>query len=145
MPENMELEVVTSTANVYKAEIKELYIPAYLGKAGVLENHLPYISLIDAGEIYYKDINNKNHYFYIKDGFLEVRDNKIVLLSDSLEKGEELDKGQIEEKLQEINQIIESSKSLKAGISPDTLDKALKEQREFEIKHSISKKLAAKS
>ena len=47
MPKNMELEVVTSTADVFKAKIKELYIPAYLGKAGVLENHLPYISLLN--------------------------------------------------------------------------------------------------
>ncbi len=141
MPENMELEVVTSTADVYETAIKELYIPAYLGKAGVLENHLPYISLIDAGEIYYKDSDDKNHYLYIKEGFLEVRDNKIVLLSDSLEKGEELDKAQIEDKLQEINQIIKSSKSLKAAISPDTLDKALQEQKEFKTKLEITEKL----
>ena len=142
MPENMELEVVTSTADVYKAEIKELYIPAYLGKAGVLENHLPYISLIDAGEIYYKDVNDKNHYLYIKDGFLEVRDNKIVLLSDSLEKGEDFDKSQIEEKLHEIKKTIKASLSTVGGITTDKLDEALKEQKEFETKYSILKKLA---
>ncbi|MFC2155074.1 ATP synthase F1 subunit epsilon [Acidobacteriota bacterium] len=137
----MELEVVTSTADVYKAEIKELYIPAYLGKTGILENHLPYISLIDAGEIYYKDINDKNHYLYINDGFLEVQKNKIVLLSDSLEKGEDFDKSQIEDKLKEIDQIITSSKSLKAEISPDTLDKALQDQKEFKIKLEIVDKI----
>lgn len=144
MPESMELEVVTSTADVYKAEIKELYIPAYLGKAGILENHLPYISLINAGEIYYKDINDKNHYLYIKDGFLEVRDNKIVLLSDSLEKGEDFDKSQIEEKLHEINGIIKASLTTAGGITAGRLDEALKEKQEFDIKHNILQKLAAK-
>ena len=140
MPESMELEVVTSTADVYKAEIKELYIPAYNGKAGILQNHLPYISLIDAGEIYYKDIDDKNHYLYINDGFLEVRENKIVLLSDSLEKGEDFDKTQIEEKLREIDQIITSSKSVEAAISPDTLDKALQDQKEYKTKLKIINK-----
>jgi len=141
MPESMELEVVTSTADVFKANIKELYIPTYLGETGILENHLPYISLIDAGEIYYKDTDDKNHYFYIKDGFLEVRKNKIVLLSDSLEKGEDFDKTQIEEKLGEINEIIKASLTTAGGITADKLDEALKEQKEFEIKHSILKKL----
>ena len=140
----MELEVVTSTADVYKAQIKELYIPAYLGKAGILENHLPYISLVDAGEIYYKDSSDKNHYLYIRDGFLEVRDNKILLLSDSLEKGEDLDKSQIEEKLREIDQVIKASLTTAGGITRDRLDEALKEQKEFEIKRSILEKLAEK-
>ena len=65
MPENMELEIVSSTADVFKTEIKELYIPAHLGKAGILENHLPYLSLVNPGELYYKDQNGKHHYLYI--------------------------------------------------------------------------------
>lgn len=141
MPDNMELEIVSSTADVFKTEIKELYIPAHLGKAGVLENHLPYLSLINPGELFYKDRNGKHHYFYITEGFLEVLDNKIVVLSDSIEKGEDFDKEKIETKLQEIDKIIKASSSLDAGITPEDLEKALLDQQEYKTKLDIINKI----
>lgn len=137
MTKTIELEFVSSTADVYKTGIKELYIPAYLGKAGVLENHLPYLTLLKPGEIYYQDTNGKNHYLYISDGFLEVQDNKITLISDSIEKGEEMDRTQIETKLKEINDTIKASLTLAGGISPEKLDKALLEQKVFKTKLEI--------
>lgn len=141
MPENMELEIVSSTADVFKTEIKELYIPAHLGKAGILENHLPYLSLIDTGELSYKDKNGEYHYLYITDGFLEVLDNKIVVISDSIEKGEDFDKDDIETKLQEIEKIIKASSSLEAGITPEDLEKALQSQKEYKTKLDILNKI----
>ena len=140
MAKNIELEFVSSTAAALKAAIKELYIPAYFGRAGVLENHLPYISLIKPGEIYYKDLDDKEHYFYVKDGFLEVLENKIVLVSDSIERGADLDKSEIEAKLREIEELITASKSVAAGITVEQLDKALQEQREDMTKLEIVEK-----
>ena len=137
----MQLEIVSSTADVFKTKIKELYVPAHLGKAGILENHLPYLSLIDTGELYYKDQNNKNHYLYITDGFLEVLDNKIVVISDSIERGEDFDKKEIETKLQELDKIIKASSSLEAGITPDDLLKALADQKEYNTKLDILNKI----
>jgi F-type H+-transporting ATPase subunit epsilon len=144
MPENMELEIVSSTAEVFKAEVKELYVPAYLGEAGILENHLPYLSLINAGELYYKDNNDKHHYLYITEGFLEVLDNKIVVISDSIEKGEGFAKEEIEKKLREIAAIIKSASSLEAGITAAALDKALQDQKEYKTKLDIVKKIESK-
>jgi len=144
MADTIQLEIVTSTDPAIKASIKQLYIPAYLGKAGVLENHKPYISLLKPGEIFYTDIKDNNVYLYIQEGFMEVKDNKIVIISDSVEKGESLvlKKEEIEEKLtrvknkinsyskgeislEELNAKIESSLKLK-GMA-DELKPSLKE------------------
>ncbi len=141
MDKPIELEFISSTADVYKTGIKELYIPAYLGKAGVLENHLPYLTLLKAGEIYYRDMSGKNHYLYIRDGFLEVQDNKITLISDSIERGEEMDRAQIEARLKEINDTIKASLSLAGGIHPDILDKALQDQKVYKTKLEIIGKI----
>jgi F-type H+-transporting ATPase subunit epsilon len=139
MPEIINLQVVTSTDKDLLASITELYIPAYFGEAGVLENHKPYISLLKPGEISYTDIKGKTFYLFIREGFLEVLDNKVSILSDSVEKGESLNKQEIEEKLTELDKRIKSS--LTGEITPEELEEALEEQKEFKVKRKIIRKI----
>lgn len=139
MSDTIQLQVVTYAETGLDAGVKELYIPASLGEAGILENHKPYISLLKSGEVAYTDVMNKKCYLYIGEGFIEVRDNKVSIICDSMEKGEALDKGEIEAKLKELETRIKSS--LKGEITPEELDEALVEQREFEIKQKIIKKI----
>lgn len=148
MSETIRLEIVTTAAPTVKVDIKQLYIPAYLGKAGVLENHKPYMSLLKAGEIFYTDTQGKNHYLYIREGFMEARENKIVIISDTVEKGEDLDRKEIEIKLAELEKKIKGSMKIAEGMTaaeiikmPDELAKALEEQKEFETKLKILQKM----
>jgi F-type H+-transporting ATPase subunit epsilon len=150
MAHTIHLEIVTSTATAIKANIKELYIPAYLGKAGVMEDHKPYISLLQPGEICYTDVQDKKHYLYIHDGFMEVNENKIVIISDSVEKGEALVKDEIEQKLSDLDKNIKNYSKLQAGMSeqemkdiPAKLEVAIKEQQEYTAKLEIVQKVEA--
>ncbi|MCP4150320.1 MAG: ATP synthase F1 subunit epsilon [bacterium] len=140
-PERMQLQVVTSTDATFKTTVTELYIPAYLGEAGVLENHKPYISLLRSGEIVYTDISNKKKYLYIHEGFIEVLKNKVSIISDSVEKGEDLviASEEIEAKLEKLAARIKSS--LKGEITPGELEEAIREQKEYTIKLEITKKI----
>jgi F-type H+-transporting ATPase subunit epsilon len=137
--EKMQLNVVTTTDTDVKATITEIYIPAFHGIAGVLGNHKPYVTLLKPGEISYKDIDDMKYYLYIRDGILEVLKNKISIISDSVERGEALDPQLIEEKLAELDKRIKSS--LKGDISPEELEQALEEQREYAVKQKIIQKM----
>jgi len=149
MADSLQLEIVTAAAPKIKATIKQIYIPAFEGKAGVLKNHKPYISLLKPGEIFYTDIDNKNHYYYIHDGFMEVKDNEIIIVSDTIEKGEDFDKEEVETKLNELDKKIKASVKLIEGMTeeemkklPDDLATALEEKKEFETKQKILQKLS---
>lgn len=141
MPENIELQIVTSTDASFKTEIKDIYIPAYLGEAGILENHLPYISLLNFGEISYTDLEGKRHYLIVHEGIIEVLSNKIVIISDLIEKGEELEKSEVEAKLNEVTNRIKSS--LRGEITAEELEDALQEEKKLKIKFEITKKINA--
>jgi F-type H+-transporting ATPase subunit epsilon len=138
--ERIELEIITSTGIAVKASIRELYIPAFYGEAGILENHLPYISLLNFGEVSYRDENERKHYFFVQDGFMESAKNKITIVSDSVEKGEEIDKAGTEARYAEVNKKIESS--LTGEITPEELNKALIEKKKLQMKIEILKKIA---
>ena len=140
MADNISLEIITSIGVAVRTSIKELYIPAYYGEAGILENHLPYISLLNFGEVSYTDDNNQKHYFFVQDGFMESVKNKIVIVSDTVEKGEDLDKADTDARYAEAKKKIESS--LRGEITPEELEEVLIEKKKLQVKIDILKKMA---
>ncbi len=149
MSQKINLQVVTSTDIVMETTITELYIPAYHGEAGILENHKPYISLLQPGEVNFVDVHNKKHYLYIGEGFIEILGNRVTLISDSVEKGDDLDKEAIKSKLEELDRNFKSTVKSEKDRKPDEvvipqedLDEALSQKREYTIKMDILRKMA---
>jgi F-type H+-transporting ATPase subunit epsilon len=142
MAGGIQLEIITSRDVVLRAEIKDLYIPAFLGEAGVLSHHLPYITLLKAGEISYLDLAGKRHYLYSDEGFLEVRDDRIALIIENFVRGEDLREDELQKNLQLAETRIQSS--FKGAITPDELQVELARQRELQLKLAICRKMKGK-
>jgi F-type H+-transporting ATPase subunit epsilon len=138
----IELEIITSREVVLRAEIQDLYIPAFLGEAGVLSHHLPYITLLAGGEISYLDLEGKRHFLYCSEGFLEVRDDRLALIIDDFERGEDLREEELHRRLRETEARIQSS--FKGAITPDELQAELARQRELHLKLAICRKMKGK-
>ena len=139
MADPISLEVITATDTAVKEEIHELYIPAYYGEAGILADHLPFISILKFGEISYRDVKGENHYLYIENGFMEVRDNRIVIISDLTIRGEDLDPVEIKSALEEIRKKIKSASE--GEITVTELEDAIIEQKKLKAKSEITKKV----
>ena len=139
MADAIELEIITSREVVLRTMITDLYIPAFLGEAGVLSHHLPYLSLLKAGEISYLDQDGTRHYLFSGEGFLEVRDNRIALLIDAFERGEDLREEDLQKQLLEAETRIKSS--FRGAITPAELQAELARQRELLMKLAICKKI----
>lgn len=151
MSQTIQLEVVTYADETLKVGIQDLYIPAFKGQAGILQNHKPYISLLKSGEMVYTDASGKKSHLYIRGGVIEVIDNKVSVICDSVEKIEAANKKQIEDKLAELDKKIKTLGKIEPGMSqneivkiPDELTKALEEQKEFQIKMKIIRDIEAK-
>ena len=138
----LQLEIITSREVALRADVQDLYIPAYLGEAGVLSHHLPYLTLLKAGEISYLDTSGARHYLYSGEGFLEVRDDRVALIIDDFVRGEDLDEEELRRRLQETEARIQSS--FKGAITPEELQVELVQQREIQAKLAICGKIKAK-
>ncbi|MGE5341862.1 MAG: F0F1 ATP synthase subunit epsilon [Candidatus Omnitrophota bacterium] len=154
MAESMHLEVITSADLSIRGNIKQLVVPTFKGETGILPDHRLYITLLDTGEIRYTDTLNKDHYLFIRDGFLEVgRENMITLISDSIETAETLlaEKETIEKEWVELNNKIKEFQILKEDMTekdilamPSKLAQTLNRIRELEIKKKIIQKVDKK-
>jgi len=84
------LEVVTPDRLVLSAEAEVVVCPGVEGQFGVLPGHIPFLSALDIGEMYYK-AGGKTEYLAVSGGFAEVTGEKVTIVAESAEVGREID------------------------------------------------------
>lgn len=85
------VEIITPSKSAYKGQIKSITVPGTLGNFQVLFNHAPLISTLEIGKIKLVDTADKEIEYATSGGTVEVRDNKVLVLADSVESAEEID------------------------------------------------------
>lgn len=93
---SIKFEVVTPERIVFSAEVDSLIVPAALGYLGILPNHAPMMTALDIGVIKFKT-EGKTKKMAISGGFMEVINNKAVVLADTAELGDKIDLARAEE------------------------------------------------
>jgi F-type H+-transporting ATPase subunit epsilon len=84
------LEVVTPDRQVVSTDVDIVVLPGVQGQFGVLVNHIPFLSALEIGEMYYRK-GGQLEYIFVGGGFAEVTGDKVTVLVDSAERGKEID------------------------------------------------------
>jgi F-type H+-transporting ATPase subunit epsilon len=84
------LEVVTPERKVVSTTADIVVCPGIEGQFGVLVGHIPFLSALDIGEMYYKQ-GGKTEYLAVSGGFAEVTGSKVTVVAESAEFGREID------------------------------------------------------
>ncbi len=90
MAEKIQLEVVTPDRKLLSAEADVVVCPGVEGQFGVLHGHIPFLSALEIGEMYYRD-GGKTEYLAVSGGFAEVTSEKVTIVAESAELGREID------------------------------------------------------
>ncbi|MDR2870580.1 MAG: F0F1 ATP synthase subunit epsilon [Deferribacteraceae bacterium] len=85
----LKLELVSPERMLVSEEVDEIYVPGSEGDMGILPDHAALLTSLRAGEFRYR-IGNETEYVAVDGGFLEVKDNKVVVLADGAELGREI-------------------------------------------------------
>ena len=84
------LEVVTPDRKVVSTTADIVVCPGIEGQFGVLVGHVPFLSALDIGEMYYKQ-GGKTEYLAVNGGFAEVTGTKVTVVAEAAEFGREID------------------------------------------------------
>jgi F-type H+-transporting ATPase subunit epsilon len=87
----LNLEIVTPSKSAFSGEIKSITVPGTKGRFQVLKNHAPIISTFDIGMIKVDLPGGKSDHYATAGGTIEVLDNKVLVLADSIEQVSEID------------------------------------------------------
>ncbi len=80
----MKIEIITPDCKVYEDEIKSVRVPGKKGSFQVLKDHAPIISTLDKGMVRIVDMNDREVIYEINGGVIEVKANRIIILSESV-------------------------------------------------------------
>lgn len=87
----ISLDIVTPEKNVFSADVYSFHIPTTSGSIGVYPKHAALVTGLDIGELTIDDGNGNREVLFIGGGFLEVAQNKAVVLAKCSEKGCDID------------------------------------------------------
>jgi F-type H+-transporting ATPase subunit epsilon len=91
MSENSQrLEIVTPQKKVFSENVDFLVAPGSEGELGILPKHTPLITSLDIG-IMRVEQDKKYTKVVVTGGFMEVRDNRVIVLANAAERVEEID------------------------------------------------------
>ena len=80
----MLLEIITPDKRIYSGEVKLVQLPGTLGSFEIIKNHAPIISTLDKGKIKVIEESGKTLFFEVDGGVVENKDNKIIVLIESI-------------------------------------------------------------
>ena len=116
MADRLTLEIATPTRLVVSEQVDEVVAPGVEGYFGVLPGHAPFLTTLGVGELTYRTGREEFH-LAVADGFCEVRNDKVIVLADTAERPDEIDRDRAERARQRAEQRL-------AGRGPDEIDYA---------------------
>lgn len=90
MADTFQIEIVTPEKLVVKDVAEEMQIPGKNGYLGILPGHAPLITELGVGHISYRN-GADTHYLCVAWGFAEVLPDKVTILAETAERGEDVD------------------------------------------------------
>ena len=90
LPTKLQLQIVSADRSLVNETVDEVEIPAADGYFGVLPGHTPLLAVLGAGELWYRQGQEK-HYLAIAFGFAEVQAERVTILAQIAEKADEID------------------------------------------------------
>ena len=104
MPSTVQLEIVSAEKELYSGEVAMVVAPGVAGELGLLPSHAPLLTRIKPGVLKVNLPDGGEHFIYVSGGVLEVQPDKITVLADVAERGEDLDEAQAEQSRQQAEE-----------------------------------------
>src|SRR5256714_5572385 len=103
------VEILSPEGPVFDGEVEMISTRTTTGSIGILANHTPLLAMLDPTELRLYESENDVISFAQADGYLQVGGNRALMLLEEAHPPDELDAGQLREKLQRAEQEIEST------------------------------------
>ena len=119
------VDIVSPSKQVFSGKVVSLTAPGTEGNFQILYNHADFLTSLTYGEIKLVINDNNVIHYATSGGFLEVKDNKVIILAETIEKSDEIDIERSKEKLLESQKLLsEKNKALDQNAIMDSIRKA---------------------
>ncbi|NLL07187.1 MAG: ATP synthase F1 subunit epsilon [Clostridiaceae bacterium] len=90
MSDTFYIEILTPDRKFFWGDVQSVVLNTPSGEIGILKNHMPIVALVEVGTIKIKKNNNWIE-AVLGQGFMEVTQNRVIILVDTAEWPDEID------------------------------------------------------
>ena len=101
----LHLEVITPERKVYEDDVDMVVAPASEGYVGILPHHIPLFTTLGPGEFKVKK-GGVEEILAVFGGFMDVRGDRVVVLTDAAEPAEEIDADRAQQARERAQQVL---------------------------------------
>jgi len=101
----LHLEVITPERKVYEDDVDMVVAPATEGYVGILPHHVPLFTTLGPGEFKVKK-GGVEEVLAVFGGFMDVRGDRVVVLTDAAEQAEEIDASRAQQARDAAQQVL---------------------------------------
>jgi len=112
---SLNVRVITPDKVVWDASAEEIVLPSSTGQLGILTDHAPLLTALDIGVMKLKT-EGKWTSIVLMEGFAEVEDNKVTILSNGAEEGSSIDSNTAQTALEELTLLVDQATTKKEKI-----------------------------
>ena len=113
MVENkLQLSVVTPERLVVNEEVDQVNVPGVEGDLGILYDHAPILTTMRPGQFSYESVGEKGREtvkMVVSGGYLEVTDNRVIILAEAVEFLDEIDRERAKVSLAKAEELLSST------------------------------------
>jgi len=109
---SFEAQILTPNGPVFNGMVESIKLPGTQGNFQILHNHASLMSGLEIGVVTINEGGNNTLQIAVSTGFVEVHDNKVVVLAESAEKKEQID----------IQRALESKKRAEERLKAENVD-----------------------
>ncbi len=95
----LNCRVITPEAKVFDGTAELVVVPAHDGEIGILLNRAPLVAKLGAGRLRLNTPDGGRESWFIDGGFVQVLDNRVVVLTQKAVRPEQIDRGRALEQL----------------------------------------------
>ena len=105
----LNFEIITAEKIVYSDEVDVVIAPGSEGQLGILPQHAALMTMLQPGELVVRKGGEEDAMF-VSGGFMEVCNNKVIVLADTAERAEDIDTERAEQaKARAENRVVTSA------------------------------------
>ncbi len=123
---DIKVEIFTPAKAAYDGNVQSISIPGTLGNFQVLYNHAPVLSSFETGIIKIVEDGNSVKEYTTGGGTVEILENKVLILAESFESPEDIDKARAEEAKDRANNRLSISGEKEEKVDSIRAEAALK-------------------
>ena len=122
----LQLSVVAPDRTVFEDEVASVVLPGVEGYLGVMAGHEASLLALRPGIIEYEDTNRQRNFVTVSGGFVEISDNKCIVLAQDAQRSQEIDVAEAEKMLEEARRALRGeSSTMSSEEATEELERAM--------------------